>query len=46
MTAEPESPNPELTVIASRGFYDWLASQNVSLATTTYQAGKLMLIGR
>ncbi len=30
---------------ASRGFVDWLVSQNVSLAFSTYQTGKLFLIG-
>lgn len=30
---------------ASRGFVDWLISQSVSLAFTTYQTGKLFLIG-
>lgn len=30
---------------ASRGFVDWLVSQNVSLAFSTYQTGKLFLVG-
>jgi len=30
---------------ASRGFVDWLASQDVSLAFSTYQTGKLFLVG-
>jgi uncharacterized protein (TIGR03032 family) len=30
---------------ASRGFVDWLANQNVSLAFSTYQTGKLFLVG-
>lgn len=30
---------------ASRGFVDWLVSQKVSLAFSTYQTGKLFLIG-
>ncbi|MBI1374809.1 MAG: TIGR03032 family protein [Phycisphaera sp.] len=42
--ANPRSPR--LEVIASRGFYDWLGAESVSLAVTTYQAGKLLLIGR
>jgi uncharacterized protein (TIGR03032 family) len=37
---------PWLQVLASRHFSAWLAEQNVSLALTTYQAGKLFLIGR
>ena len=28
------------------GIYEWLAGQGVSLAMTTYQAGKLLLVGR
>ena len=32
-------------ITASRGFVDWLVSQNVSLAISTYQTGKLFLIG-
>lgn len=35
-----------LNVIGSRGMVDWLAAQSVSLATTTYQAGKLLMVGR
>ncbi len=34
-----------LPITASRGFVDWLVSQNVSLAVSTYQTGKLFLIG-
>lgn len=30
----------------SAGFSDWLATQDCSLGVTTYQAGRLMLIGR
>ena len=33
-------------ISASRGFVDWLGSQNVSLAISTYQTGKLFLVGR
>ena len=40
-TAEPRF---ELT--CSRQFPDWLAEQNLSLAFTTYQAGKLFFLGR
>jgi uncharacterized protein (TIGR03032 family) len=32
-------------VLASRHFPDWLAQQPVSLGITTYQAGKLLLLG-
>lgn len=37
---------PWLKVTCSAGFTDWMAEQNVSLACTTYQTGKLMLLGR
>ncbi len=36
----------KLTVTASRQFPSWLAQQEVSLAFTTYRAGKLFLVGR
>jgi uncharacterized protein (TIGR03032 family) len=35
-----------LEVLASPHFAAWLAEQNLSLALTTYQAGKLFLVGR
>jgi uncharacterized protein (TIGR03032 family) len=37
---------PWLEVTASRGLTSWLAQQRVSLAVSTYQTGKLFLIGR
>ena len=43
-TAPPE--RPWLEVLGSRRFSAWLAEQNVSLALTTYQLGKLFVIGR
>lgn len=43
--AAEQSP-PKLELSASRGFEAWLTSAGVSLAFTTYQAGKLFLIGR
>lgn len=41
------APNTEpwLEISASREFPSWLAAQRISLALTTYQAGKLLLIG-
>lgn len=33
-------------LLVSSGFTDWLASAGCALALTTYQAGRLMLIGR
>lgn len=48
--ASPTAPNasqePWLEVLSSRHFSDWLAQQQVSLAFTTYQTGKLFLLGR
>lgn len=37
--------SPTLEISASRQFNSWLAEQNISLAFTTYQTGKLFLIG-
>jgi uncharacterized protein (TIGR03032 family) len=37
---------PWVEVSASRHLADWLAEQRVSLAFTTYQSGKLFLVGR
>jgi uncharacterized protein (TIGR03032 family) len=37
---------PWLEVLGSRHVSAWLAEQNVSLALTTYQLGKLFLVGR
>ena len=41
--ASPEQPKVELT--GSRQFTSWLDEQKASLAFTTYQSGKLFLIG-
>jgi uncharacterized protein (TIGR03032 family) len=44
--ADPSAANDEKLVLTpSRQFPDWLAEQRISLAFTTYQAGKLFLIG-
>lgn len=48
MSAEtpPETPEqPQLELTGSRQFASWLAEQQLSLAFTTYQTGKLFLIG-
>ena len=37
---------PWLTALASPTFCDWLEEQQCSLAFTTYQSGKLFLVGR
>ncbi len=44
--AEPSSgASAKLELMPSRQFPAWLAEQRLSLAFTTYQAGKLFLIG-
>lgn len=50
MYPSEDTPNdppgtPPLQVVASHGFPDWLSDQRISLALTTYQIGKLLLIG-
>lgn len=40
-----DTPAPAFALTASRGFTDWLASAGGALAFTTYQAGKLFLLG-
>ncbi|MSR54676.1 MAG: TIGR03032 family protein [Gemmataceae bacterium] len=37
---------PWLEVASSRNFHQWLESEQVSLAFSTYQAGKVFLLGR
>jgi len=39
------SGSPQLELTCSRQFPEWLAKQSVSLAFTTYQTGKLFIIG-
>lgn len=41
----PAPEGPPLTLTPSRGFPSWLAGTGGSLAFTTYQAGKLFLVG-
>jgi uncharacterized protein (TIGR03032 family) len=45
MQPSPAPAPPALEITASRQFPAWLAEQNLSLAFTTYQTGKLFLIG-
>lgn len=40
----PQAPN-RLMLKGSQGFADWLGDTNASLCVSTYQAGKLMMIG-
>ncbi len=42
----PAKDEPWLQVTCSRNFPVWLAEQKVSVACTTYQTGKLLLLGR
>ena len=47
-SAAPETQSAaeqQTTISTSRGFHDWLATNRVSLALTSYQTGQLMLIG-
>lgn len=44
-TATTETSKTSLEINASRQFTPWLAEQKLSLAFTTYQAGKLFFIG-
>ncbi|MFO1039000.1 MAG: TIGR03032 family protein [Geminicoccaceae bacterium] len=43
--SEDQGPTPQLALLPSRQFPNWLAEQGLSLAFTTYQSGKLFLIG-
>ncbi|MCH8863487.1 MAG: TIGR03032 family protein [Proteobacteria bacterium] len=43
--ADGQEQTPAFDVVSSRQFPNWLAEQNISLAFTTYQAGKLFFIG-
>ncbi|MCA9055283.1 MAG: TIGR03032 family protein [Planctomycetaceae bacterium] len=42
---DPSQQKPAFELITSRQFPDWLAEQRLSIGFTTYQAGKLFLIG-
>lgn len=46
MQPAPRADQPWVEASASRDFPAWLAEQRLSLAFTTYQAGKLFLVGR
>jgi uncharacterized protein (TIGR03032 family) len=45
MASLPPAAEPQLELTGSRQFTSWLAEQRASLAFTTYQSGKLFLIG-
>jgi uncharacterized protein (TIGR03032 family) len=44
-SANAQAQKPELEIMGSRQFNAWLTEQKLSLAFTTYQSGKLFLIG-
>lgn len=44
-TSSGNEPKERFALTSSRGFPEWLASFGASLAFTTYQAGKIFLIG-
>ena len=44
-TPGSNGPEPKLALTGSRQFPNWLAEQEASLAFTTYQAGKVFVIG-
>src|SRR5579883_3481805 len=46
MSTSTAPEEPWLEVTASRHFPAWLAAERLSLALTTYQTGKLILLGR
>jgi phosphoserine phosphatase len=45
-TTSGKPEEPWLNAFSSRSFCDWLEAQQCSLAFTTYQSGKLCLVGR
>lgn len=46
MTSPSTASQPWLNVLGSRYFLDWLGEQQISVAFTTYQTGKLFFVGR
>ena len=49
MIVQPSTPNSHeplpVQIIASRNFIDWMQASQISLAFTTYQSSRLMLLG-
>lgn len=43
--SHPQETTPQFEALASRQFTSWMLEQRLSLAFTTYQTGKLFLIG-
>jgi len=44
--SEAPAPASQAVITCSAGFHAWLAAHDVSVALTTYQAGRLFLLGR
>ncbi|GJD93596.1 TIGR03032 family protein [Methylobacterium iners] len=44
-SGQPATPEPPLAITTSRQFVSWLAEAGASLAFTTYQSGKVFLVG-
>ena len=44
-TPQEVTPSPTFEVSTSRHFMDWMAEQKLSVALTTYQIGRLFLLG-
>lgn len=44
-SSQINADTPKLEIFGSRQFAEWLAEQQISLAFTTYQTGKLFLVG-
>lgn len=45
VAGKPAAAKPQLRLSASRNFIGWLADHRLSIAFSTYQAGKLFLVG-
>ncbi len=45
MTSQPPKKAPELAITGSRHLAGWMSDNRVSLAFSTYQAGKLFMVG-
>ena len=45
MNSDPQTPQPAFEITTSRNFLGWMADEKLSLALTTYQTGKMFLLG-
>lgn len=41
-----QKPVPKFQLLTSRNFEEWLQSQNISISFTTYQGGKIFMLGK